>query len=90
MTLTGFALYRGTVFGLIQAPDSFEWVNTLLGGRSYTRIWHFLGMWVFLITIAIHVYMAASTSWIQRDHTFRSMFTGYKLKLGGGQEKAAK
>jgi Ni/Fe-hydrogenase 1 B-type cytochrome subunit len=83
MTLTGFALYRGTVFGLIQAPDGFEWVNTLLGGRSYTRVWHFLGMWVFLITIAIHIYMAASVSWIQHDHGFRSMFTGYKLRVGG-------
>jgi Ni/Fe-hydrogenase 1 B-type cytochrome subunit len=90
MTLTGFALYRGTVFGLIQAPDAFEWVNTLLGGRSYTRIWHFLGMWVFLITIAVHVYMAASVGLIQRDHTFRSMFTGYKLRVGGEHEKAAK
>jgi Ni/Fe-hydrogenase 1 B-type cytochrome subunit len=83
MVLTGFACYRGTVFGLIRAPDAFEWVNTLFGGRSYTRIWHLLGMWVFLIMIVIHVYMAALAGWTQRDHTFRSMFTGYKFKPGG-------
>jgi Ni,Fe-hydrogenase I cytochrome b subunit len=56
------------------------WVNALLGGESYTRIWHYLAMWVFLITVAIHVYMAAITAWTNRDHTFRSIFTGYKAK----------
>jgi Ni/Fe-hydrogenase 1 B-type cytochrome subunit len=78
--LTGFALYRGRVFGILPAPDSFMWVNALLGGESYTRIWHYLAMWVFLITVAIHVYMAAITAWTNRDHTFRSIFTGYKAK----------
>jgi Ni/Fe-hydrogenase 1 B-type cytochrome subunit len=80
LTLTGFALYRGSVFGIIPAPDSFHWVNSLLGGESYTRIWHYLAMWVFLITVAIHIYMGAMTAWINRDHTFRSIFTGYKVK----------
>lgn len=80
LTLTGFALYRGRVFGLLPAAESFRWVNTLLGGESYTRVWHFLAMWVFLITVAIHVYMGAITAWTQRDHTFRSIFTGYKVK----------
>lgn len=80
LSLTGFALYHGKIFGVLSAPDSFRWVNDLLGGESYTRIWHYLAMWVFLITVAIHVYMAAMTSWTNRDHTFRSIFTGYKLK----------
>jgi Ni/Fe-hydrogenase 1 B-type cytochrome subunit len=81
MALTGFALYRGTVFGFIQAPDAFQWVNTLLGGEPYTRIWHFLGMWVFLITAAVHVYMAVLASLVQRDQTFYSMISGYKLRV---------
>lgn len=89
MALTGFALYRGSVFGFIQAPEAFEWVNTLLGGRSFTRVWHFLGMWVFLITIAVHVYMAAIMGWVQQDHTFRSIFTGYKLRTDAKHEGAA-
>jgi Ni/Fe-hydrogenase 1 B-type cytochrome subunit len=80
LTLTGFALYRGSVFGLLSAPDSFRWVNSILGGESYTRIWHYLAMWVFLITVAIHIYMGAVTTWTNRDHTFRSIFTGYKIK----------
>ena len=90
LTLTGFALYRGKVFGIIPAQDSFLWVRDLLGGESYTRIWHFLAMWVFLITTAIHVYMAAMTTWIRRDHTFRSIFSGYKLKIQGSRGGAGK
>jgi Ni/Fe-hydrogenase 1 B-type cytochrome subunit len=80
LSLTGFALYRGGIFGILSAPNSLRWVNDLLGGESYTRIWHYLAMWVFLITVAVHVYMAAMTSWANRDHTFRSIFTGYKVK----------
>jgi Ni,Fe-hydrogenase I cytochrome b subunit len=37
-------------------------------------------MWVFLITIAIHIYMASLTTWVNRDHTLRAIFSGYKLK----------
>ena len=80
MAITGFALYRGTVFGLLSAPESFQWVHGLLGGESYTRIWHYLGMWVFLIMVAVHIYMAAMTAWSRRDHTFRSIITGYSVK----------
>jgi Ni/Fe-hydrogenase 1 B-type cytochrome subunit len=80
LALTGFALYRGKIFGILSAPDAFAWVNTLLGGESYTRIWHYLAMWVFLITVAVHVYMAAMTTWTNRDHTLRAIITGYKVK----------
>jgi Ni/Fe-hydrogenase 1 B-type cytochrome subunit len=80
LTVTGFALYRGKVFGIMPAPDSFQWVNTLLGGESYTRIWHYLATWLFLITVTAHVYMASLTAWVNRDHTFRSIMSGYKLK----------
>jgi Ni/Fe-hydrogenase 1 B-type cytochrome subunit len=83
LSLTGFALYHGKIFGILSAPDSFRWVNDLLGGESYTRIWHYLAMWVFLITVAVHVYMAAMTSWTNHDHTLRSIFTGYKVKPRG-------
>ncbi|MBI3994861.1 MAG: Ni/Fe-hydrogenase, b-type cytochrome subunit [Nitrospirae bacterium] len=81
MAATGFALYHGRVFGLFPAQAAFGWVNRLLGGESYTRIYHFLGMWIFIVTVAIHVYMAAMYAVIHRDHTLRSMITGYKYKV---------
>ncbi|MGE5193845.1 MAG: Ni/Fe-hydrogenase, b-type cytochrome subunit [Deltaproteobacteria bacterium] len=80
--LTGFALYEGTVFGIWPAPDTFLWVRHSLGGESEVRLVHHLGMWVFLITVGVHVYMAAMTAWTQRDHSFRAMFTGHALKQG--------
>jgi Ni/Fe-hydrogenase 1 B-type cytochrome subunit len=81
LTLTGFAIYHGNVFGFLPAPASFQWVNDLLGGESYTRIWHYMGMWVFIITVAIHVYMAIMIGAVQHDHTVRSMITGYRFKV---------
>ena len=77
--LTGFALYHGSVFGL-SAPDSFRWVQHLLGGDSNTRLVHYLGMWIFVVFAIVHVYMAAVVASTQRDHSFRSIFTGYRLK----------
>lgn len=78
--LTGGALYHGRVFLILPAPDSFRWVNSLLGGESYTRIWHILAMWLFIIFMLIHVYMSIMITMINKDKTLSSIFTGYKLK----------
>lgn len=78
--LTGAALYKGKAFGFINTQETFMWVNTLLGGESYTRIWHFLSMWVFIIFVGVHVYMSLLQTAVNKDKTFISIFTGYKLK----------
>ena len=78
--LTGAAIYHGKLFGVIPAPASFRWVSSLLGGESYTRIWHILAMWFFIIFMMIHVYMSIMINMINKDGTFWSIFTGYKLK----------
>ena len=78
--LTGFAIYHGKVFGLIPAESGFRWVSTLLGGESYTRLWHILTMWYFIIFLLIHVYMSLMITFVNKDGTFTSIFTGYKLK----------
>jgi len=78
--LTGFAIYHGKVFGLIPAQSGFRWVSTLLGGESYTRLWHILTMWYFIIFLLIHVYMSLMITFVNKDGTFTSIFTGYKLK----------
>ncbi len=78
--LTGAALYHGKLFGILTCPDSFRWVSSMLGGESYTRIWHILAMWYFIVFVLIHMYLAISISVINKDRTFTSIFTGYKLK----------
>lgn len=77
---TGAALYHGNLFGFIPCPESFRWVNTLLGGESMTRIIHILTMWYFIIFVIVHVYMSIMITWVQKDGLFFSIFTGYKLK----------
>ena len=37
-------------------------------------------MWYFIIFVLIHMYLALSISMIEKDRTFTSIFTGYKLK----------
>ncbi len=76
---TGAAVYHGRPF-LIFPIDSFRWVNSILGGESYTRLWHILAMWYFIVFVMIHLYLAISISVINKDRTFTSIFTGYKLK----------
>lgn len=78
--LTGGALYHGSLFGVIRSPNAFQWVNTLLGGEQNTRIWHVLFMWYFIVFMLVHVYLALMTTMIDKDRTFTSIFTGYKLK----------
>ena len=79
-SLTGAALYKGNAFGIINTASSFRWVSSLLGGESYVRIWHVLTMWIFIIFIFVHVYLSLMISATNRDGTFASIFTGYKLK----------
>ncbi len=78
--LTGGALYHGNLFGILPCPGTFRWVSSILGGESYTRIWHILAMWYFIVFVLIHMYLAISISVINKDRTFTSIFTGYKLK----------
>jgi Ni/Fe-hydrogenase 1 B-type cytochrome subunit len=78
--LTGAALYHGKAFGVIACPDGFRWVSNLLGGESYTRIWHILAMWYFIVFVLVHVYLAVSMTLVNKDRTLTSIFTGYKLK----------
>jgi len=78
--LTGGALYHGSVFGVLKAPNSFLWVNTLLGGESATRIVHILSMWFFIVFLLIHVYMSIMITMVNKDRSITSIFTGYKLK----------
>lgn len=79
-TLTGFAIYSGNIFGIWDSRTAFGWVNNILGGMPITRLVHFAIMWIFIITVPVHVYMVILKELTDRDSTFWSIFTGYKLK----------
>lgn len=65
--ITGFALYW---------PGLFSGFNDLLGGLGYVRLWHFCISWIFIISMAAHIYLGSTgaTFW---DY-YKSMFTGWE------------
>jgi len=56
--ITGFALYQGSIFGLVDAQATLGWLNQAVGGMMTMRMIHYLIMWVFIITTGIHVYLS--------------------------------
>ena len=79
-TLTGFAIYSGNIFGIWDSRETFAWVNNILGGMPITRLVHFAIMWIFIITVPVHIYMVFLKGLTDKDNTLLSIFTGYKLK----------
>jgi len=80
--LTGVAIYK---------PVQVEWLTRLFGGYQYTRLWHFLLVWVFVGFFLLHVTMVLLHGW----GNFLSMITGWKpvdqrvLMAGGVLEAPA-
>lgn len=63
-SVTGFILYW---------PDLFAPAAGLLGGHLMVRQAHFLITWFFIVTVALHVYLAFIGGW----DVVKSMITGY-------------
>jgi Ni/Fe-hydrogenase 1 B-type cytochrome subunit len=53
--ITGFSIYGPT-----QAWPFFSSITMWLGGLQMVRNYHYLIMWVFILTVAIHVYLAVA------------------------------
>ncbi|GAV23786.1 Ni/Fe-hydrogenase, b-type cytochrome subunit [Carboxydothermus pertinax] len=62
--LTGLALYK---------PGSFPTLAYIFGGLNIARLIHYLVNWIFVITVAIHLYLDLT----EGLGIIRSMFTGY-------------
>lgn len=52
---TGFALYAPMSHAWI--PSLFAWVTPIFGTDLEVRAWHHAVMWVFIVFVAIHVYL---------------------------------
>ncbi|MBE0477360.1 MAG: cytochrome b/b6 domain-containing protein [Coriobacteriia bacterium] len=69
--VTGFAIWSPT-------QEWFLPLTYALGGSMYVRTWHYLIMWLFLITTAIHIYLSA----LHLDE-LKMMFTGREMRGAG-------
>lgn len=80
--LTGLILYMhtyhdglGGVLYAILRP-----IEALFGGLAEVRTWHRILMWVVIVFVCIHVYMAVFNSVKGKDGALDAIFSGYKYE----------
>jgi Ni/Fe-hydrogenase 1 B-type cytochrome subunit len=74
---TGFALYAPT--SLSWLPQLFAWVSPLMGGDATVRLWHHATMWVFLLFLAVHVYLVVFHDVVESRGELSSMVGGSRF-----------
>lgn len=83
MIVTGFALYsEGTGLGSWQ-DLLFGWAIPLLGGSQATHTFHHLGMWVLLIFIIVHIYIAIREDIMGPQSMVSTMISGWRTFRDG-------
>lgn len=78
MIVTGFVLYAAI------HPESalfawFSWAAPLLGGAPYTRVFHHLAAWGFIVFFVTHLYLVLRHDVLAKDGTLSSIVTGWKF-----------
>ena len=74
---TGFALYAATSDAWF--PHLFYWVIPLFGSEYVVRVLHYAAMWVFILFVCIHVYLAAYHDYIEGNGVLSSIIGGWKF-----------
>lgn len=78
MICTGFALYsQGTGDGS-WADSFFGWVFALIPSSQTVRMIHLFGMWLMLVFIVIHLYMAIRADLIGRQSSVSTIIGGWR------------
>ncbi|WP_052043207.1 Ni/Fe-hydrogenase, b-type cytochrome subunit [Campylobacter sp. MIT 97-5078] len=78
--ITGLTLYvhvyhdglGGFLYGILRP------IEAMLGGLAEVRIYHRLLMWVVIVFVPIHIYMAVFNSLKGKDGSLDAIFSGYK------------
>jgi len=80
MIATGFALH-GEALGLGSWADTgFGWLIPLLGGAQSVRMWHLLGMWLFIVFSIIHIYMAWRAEFMGPQSSISTIVNGWRVQ----------
>ena len=79
MIITGFALYAEGVGMDSWADKLFGWVIPLIGSSETVHNWHNLGMWIMLVYIIIHIYMAIRADIIGRQSSISTIIGGWRM-----------
>ncbi|MES9942027.1 MAG: Ni/Fe-hydrogenase, b-type cytochrome subunit [Candidatus Thiodiazotropha sp. 6PLUC1] len=79
MVLTGFSLYAEQT-GLGSWQDQlFGWLIPLVGQSQDVRMWHHWGMWVIVVFVIIHVYVAIREDIVSRQSLISTMISGWRM-----------
>ena len=76
--VTGFAIWTNTA-------AFFEPLTYLVGGHIVMRMWHYILMWIFIITSAVHIYIAVA----EQPRQLPLMFAGVETGEEGSDERPA-
>jgi Ni/Fe-hydrogenase 1 B-type cytochrome subunit len=79
MILSGFALYSEGLGQGSWADRLFGWVIPLFGGSQSLRMWHIIGMWLFIAFAVIHIYMAIRADVMSRQSSISAIVSGWRL-----------
>ncbi|MES9927167.1 MAG: Ni/Fe-hydrogenase, b-type cytochrome subunit [Candidatus Thiodiazotropha sp. 6PDIVS] len=79
MVLTGFSLYAEQT-GLGSWQDQlFGWLIPLVGQSQDVRMWHHWGMWILVVFVIIHVYVAIREDIVSRQSLISTMISGWRM-----------
>ncbi len=78
MIVTGFALYAEGLGQGSWADQLFGWINPILGSSKDVQFWHNVGMWLILVFVVIHIYMAIRADIISRQSSISTIFGGWR------------
>ena len=79
MVLTGFALYAEQTLPGSWPDTLFGWLIPLVGKSQDVRMWHHWGMWIIVLFVMIHVYVAIREDIMSRQSLVSTMINGWRM-----------
>ncbi len=87
MIFTGFALYgEGTGPGSWAHSLFSSWLIPLFGQSQDVHTWHHLGMWLIVVFVMIHVYVAVREDIMSKQSIISSMISGWRNFRSSGND----
>lgn len=74
---TGLYMYVEPQQGSMLA-ELLRWVPQLFNGSEGVRMAHHISMWVVIIFVVMHIYLAVREDYLVKNGTMSSIFTGWK------------
>ncbi len=79
MVLTGFALYAEQTLPGSWSDTLFGWLIPLVGQSQDVRMWHHWGMWIIVLFVMMHVYVAIREDIMSRQSLVSTMISGWRM-----------